>query len=90
MTFDRACDLYLAEGCDTKKASTIATDRGRIDRHIKPLLGKKRVSDITRADVFADSRMHLRAKVFGKFAHDRVPLSRHEGNKKARQCRAFC
>ncbi len=45
------CDLYLAEGCATKKASTLATDRGRIERHIKPLLGKKKATDITRADI---------------------------------------
>ena len=51
MTFDKVCDLYLAEGCDTKKASTLATDKGRIERHIKPLLGKKRVGEISRADV---------------------------------------
>jgi len=36
-------DLYLQHGVGTKKASTIATDRGRIERHIKPLLGKKKV-----------------------------------------------
>ena len=35
----------------TKKASTIITDKGRIERHIKPLLGKKKVSDVTRADI---------------------------------------
>ena len=51
MTFDKVCDLYLAEGCDTKKASTLATDKGRIERHIKPLLGKKRISEISRPDV---------------------------------------
>src|SRR5262245_50104668 len=51
LTFDKVCDLYLAEGCDTKKASTVATDRGRIERHIKPLLGKKRVGEFTRADI---------------------------------------
>jgi integrase len=51
MTFDKACDLYLAEGCETKKASTLATDKGRIERHIKQLLGKKRIGEITRADV---------------------------------------
>ncbi len=51
MTFDKVCDLYLKEGCETKKASTIATDRGRIERHIKPLLGKKRIGEITRTDV---------------------------------------
>ena len=45
------CDLYLAEGCATKKPSTLATDRGRIERHIKPLLGRKRLRDVTRSDV---------------------------------------
>lgn len=51
MTFDKVCDLYLKEGCETKKASTLATDRGRIERHIKPLLGKKRIGEIRRADI---------------------------------------
>ena len=51
MTFDKVCDLYLKEGCETKKASTIATDKGRVERHIKPLLGKKRIGEITRTDV---------------------------------------
>lgn len=45
------CDQYLAHGCATKKASTLATDKGRIERHIKPLLGRKKVPDVTRADV---------------------------------------
>jgi integrase len=51
LTFDKVCDLYLKEGCETKKASTIATDRGRIERHIKPLLGKKRTGEISRLDI---------------------------------------
>lgn len=51
MTFDKVCELYLKEGCETKKASTIATDTGRIERHIKPLLGKKRVGEISRTDI---------------------------------------
>lgn len=51
MTLDKVCDLYLAEGCDTKKTSTLATDKGRIERHIKPLLGRKRVGEISRTDV---------------------------------------
>jgi hypothetical protein len=41
LTFDKVCDLYLAEGCDTKKASTSRQTRGRIERHIKPLAGQK-------------------------------------------------
>ena len=51
LTVGELCDLYLVEGCATKKASTIATDRGRIERHIKPLLGRTRVVDISRADI---------------------------------------
>jgi hypothetical protein len=34
-----------------KKASTLYVDRGRIARHIKPLLGKRLVKDVGRADV---------------------------------------
>ena len=51
LTVKDLCDQYLAHGCATKKASTIATDVGRIERHIKPLIGRKRVQDITRADI---------------------------------------
>ena len=50
-TVSELCELYLAEGCATKKESTIATDRGRIERHIKPLLGRKGVADVSRADI---------------------------------------
>ncbi|MBF0311091.1 MAG: tyrosine-type recombinase/integrase, partial [Magnetococcales bacterium] len=50
-TLAELCDLYLQEGVATKKATTIASDRGRIERHIKPLMGKKRVDQVTRADV---------------------------------------
>jgi hypothetical protein len=51
LTIAELCDLYLAEGCLTKKASTLAIDRGRIERHIKPLLGKKHVQTLTKANV---------------------------------------
>src|SRR6266851_1031741 len=48
-TVAELCDLYLADAVAgrllprrkvTKKPSTIATDSGRIERHIKPLLGR--------------------------------------------------
>jgi integrase len=35
----------------TKKASTLATDKGRIERHIKPLLGNLKAVAVTRADI---------------------------------------
>ena len=49
-TVAQLCDLYLAEGVGHKKASTLKADRGRIEHHIKPLLGRKRVDALTRAD----------------------------------------
>ena len=51
LTMAKLCDLYVAEGCATKKPSTIASDCGRIERHIKPLLGRKYIRDVTREDV---------------------------------------
>jgi integrase len=59
------CDLYLVDAeagriltrrKAAKKASTIITDRVRIARHIKPLLGTISVPAVTRADV--ESFMH--------------------------------
>jgi integrase len=50
-TMAELCDDYIVNGTKTKKPSTIATDKGRIARHIKPLLGRRRVKDIKRKDV---------------------------------------
>lgn len=59
-TVAQLCDDYTAAvergeilGRDgrPKKASTSATDKGRIERHIKPLLGKAYVKDVTATDV---------------------------------------
>ena len=59
-TVAELCDLYLADAeagrlvtrrRTQKKASTLAIDRGRIARHIKPLLGQLRVAAVTREDV---------------------------------------
>lgn len=59
-TVAELCDLYLEEveagrpltlrGM-AKKPSTLATNRGRIERHIKPLLGTMKVPAVTRTDV---------------------------------------
>lgn len=51
LTVSELCDQYLRDGTGLKKASTLATDRGRIKRHIKPLLGTKRAASITKNDV---------------------------------------
>ena len=50
-TVAELCELYLSEGCVTKKPSTLAIDRSNIERHIKPLLGNKKVRTIRRADI---------------------------------------
>src|SRR5262249_12867283 len=56
------CDGYFADAAagrlmtrrrSPKKASTLATDFGRIERHIKPLLGRRTVGAVTREDVEA-------------------------------------
>jgi integrase len=51
MTLAALCELYLAEGVRHKKPTTLKSDRGRINNHIVPLLGKLRIDRITRADV---------------------------------------
>lgn len=51
MNMGQLCDEYLKEGCGLKKASTIATDVARINRHIKPLLGKRPIGEVGRADI---------------------------------------
>jgi site-specific recombinase XerD len=51
ITLSELCEIYLAEGVAHKKPSTLKSDRGRIERHLKPLLGRKRVDAITRGDV---------------------------------------
>lgn len=60
LTVSELCDKYMRDAekglilgrtRHPKKASTIAIDHGRVERHIKPLLGAKLVIDVTRADV---------------------------------------
>lgn len=60
MTVAQLCDQYLAlanqglilgKGGRAKKASTLSTDAGRVERHIKPLLGRKLVMDLRQADI---------------------------------------
>ena len=59
-TIAELCDAYLVDAeagrvltrsKAPKKASTLAVDKGRIERHIKPLLGGLAVAAVTRDDV---------------------------------------
>ncbi len=72
MTVKELCETYLLEGCTTKKASTIATDKGRIHRHIIPLLGKLKVKDLTSQDI----RKFMNDVASGKTSVDVKTVSR--------------
>ncbi|MEJ5081081.1 tyrosine-type recombinase/integrase [Ochrobactrum sp. MYb379] len=43
--------LIIGRGGQPKKQSTVATDKSAVDAHIGPLLGKKLVIDLKRADI---------------------------------------
>jgi integrase len=65
-TVEELCKAYFEAGANNNKASTIGRDKGRVQRHIVPLLGKTRATEVTQADV---ERM-ARAIVQGKTAID--------------------
>ena len=63
------CDWCMAEGTAHKKASTLYVDKGRVERHIKLLLGNIPVKEITRGmvekymyDVIKGDKIRQRAK----------------------------
>ena len=51
LIFGELVELYLNEGVAHKKISTLKADRGRIEHHLRPLLGKLRAEHISRADI---------------------------------------
>jgi integrase len=80
-TVKELCDLYwkdaeagrmLTRRRAPKKASTLITDKGRIERHIKPLLGALKVASVTREDIerfmhaVAEGKTATRAKTTKK------------------------
>lgn len=48
---DLNAGLILGKGGRPKKPTTVITDTGRIDRHIIPLIGTRRVKDLTSVDI---------------------------------------
>jgi integrase len=48
---DLKAGLILGKGGRPKKPTTIVTDTGRIERHIIPLIGTRRVKDLTKSDI---------------------------------------
>lgn len=76
------CDLYLAEGCDKKKASTLKVERGLIERYIRPLLGKRRLKSLVRGDIerfMADIAAGKTATDVGTGKRDRAIVRGGEG-----------
>jgi integrase len=76
-TVTELCDAYWADAeagrlmtrrRTAKKISTLATDKGRLEKHIKPLLGRMKVAAVTREDVeefmhaVAEGKTAVRAK----------------------------
>ena len=51
ITVAELCELYMAEGVRTKKASSLEMDGTRIKRHVLPLIGRKRLKALTKADI---------------------------------------
>jgi integrase len=90
MTVAELCDAYLADALagrlltrrgQAKKASTLAIDVGRIERHIKPLLGRMAVAAVERADI--EHFMHgvAEGKTAGQIKTGRYGLARVTGGK---------
>jgi len=67
MTVSELCDDYILHGMALKKPSTIKTDIGRINGHIRPLLGKKKIGAVTRQDI----QRFLNDVANGKTARDK-------------------
>ncbi|MCK0196884.1 tyrosine-type recombinase/integrase [Ancylobacter sp. 6x-1] len=76
LTVSELCDNYIAAAerglimgkrGRAKKATTLYVDRGRIAAHVKPLLGKKLVRDVSKADI----AKFIRDVAAGKTAADR-------------------
>ena len=84
------CDLYFADAeagrlmtrrRAPKKTSTLETDRGRIERHIKRLLGRRSVASVTREDIEAFMHDVAAGKTAGNTKTKARGLARVRGGK---------
>jgi integrase len=92
-TVSELCDLYFADAQagqvltrfgESKKSTTLEIDHGRIERHIKPLLGQLKVGAVTREDVKAFMRDVAVGKTAGNTkTAKRRGLARVRGGKTA-------
>jgi integrase len=90
MTVAELCDCYLADADagrlltrrgNAKKASTLIIDRGRIERHVKPLLGRMAVSAVERGDIERFMHAVAEGKTAGRTKTRPRGLARVRGGK---------
>ncbi len=89
-TVAELCDSYLADADagrlltrrgNAKKASTLTIDRGRIERHVKPLLGRVAVSAVERRDIERFMHAVAEGKTAGRTKTKPRGLARVRGGK---------
>jgi integrase len=89
-TITELCDAYFADAeagrlltrrGQSKKPSTLATDRGRIARHIKPLLGRMAVGALTRDDIEGFMHAVAEGETAGRIKTGRHGLARVAGGR---------
>lgn len=51
MTVAALCDLYITEGCAGKTGQAVTTEKRRVEREIKPYLGKKKAASVSVSDI---------------------------------------
>jgi integrase len=92
ITVAELCDAYLADAKagrlltrrgQSKKASTLAIDSGRIERHFKPLLGSRAVTAVTRADIERFMHAVAEGKSAARIKTKRRGLARVRGGRGA-------
>jgi len=72
LTVSQLCAEYLEHGAKHKKASTLVLDRLRVRRHIDThALGKRRLSEVTRADIERLSQDIAAGRIKDKTPHTR-------------------
>ncbi len=90
MTVSDLCDQYLADGKagrlltrrgQAKKISTLEIDMGRVERHIKPLLGRMAVAAVDRADIERFMHSVAEGKTAAQIKTGRYGLARVTGGK---------
>jgi hypothetical protein len=74
ITVAELCNEYIDANASRIKPSTLAMDKSRIERHVKPLLGKRAVASLTHADM----ERFLKDVMTGKTAPKEPPKGKVE------------